>query len=104
MLNSPIERDPHTVFARAAQGYRCPRENSLAQLAAGETTEKRNPGRTPIGVHVWAACQITIDRNLIDVVAELASTLVEKGAGPQRNGRDAFDGKTVWASGGTGRE
>ena len=104
MLNAPVKRDPHTMFAGAAQRYSCPREHSLAQLAACETAEKRNPGRTSVGVHVRAAGQITINRNLIDVVAELPSTFVEKGAGPQRNGGDAFDGEAVGASRGTGRE
>ena len=104
MLNSPVKRDPHTVFAGAAQGYGCTREHSLAQLAASETAEKRNPRRTPIGVHVRAACQITINRNLINVVAELTSTLLEEGSRTQRDGGDPFNREAVWASGGTGRQ
>ena len=103
MFDSTIEWDPHPVFPRSAQRYRGARKDALAQLAPRKPAEGRDPRRAPVRIHVRSTRQITIDRNLIYVIAQLPPALVEEGSGAQRHGRDPLDRESIRATWSAGR-
>ena len=81
MFDSSVERGPHSVFPRAPQRNGGAWKHALAELATSKTAKESDPRRTTIGIYMRPARQITIDRNLIDVTAQLTPALLEERSG-----------------------
>ena len=81
MFDAPVELDPHAVLPRAPQRHCGAGKHTLAELAASKPAEESDPRRTTIGIYMRPTRQITIDRNLIYVAAQLTPALLEEGSG-----------------------